>query len=379
MKEAVERLKGKAEAESMRTYINSLWKWKLSNVENNYYATFFKICSEGERLIILSNLYNRKLHEHLHFAFRSTLREATRRHSRKRLLTQKYLTRKLNNYFQRFKLGACIEEAKTWRTKFIETINGKKWIDFLEAFVRRKLADVLSQLQRHANRQKITYKLQDKLNRVSLIKMKYAFSAIRSTGIIRFYDMVLFAWNTVQCRLTAESFRVIKLTIFTHKLAEKITKISEKELKKHGYTKMVNKANLAVRSRISLNLMVYMFEQRLAKNKQAIIACFNRNARKIHSLNYLSAIIKTKSTQNQRHFYRILADDLEKKKLLNRFKKGMIIKKILDREDKKVLAKYFEELKKKENKWMTDSIRKFVIRSNIKTSMAVSFWRFRNY
>ena len=65
--------------------------------------------------------------------------------------------------------------------------------------------------------------------------------------------------------------------------------------------------------------------------------------------------------------------------LLTRFMKGMKIKKILDSQDKKLLRKTMEKLKKKENKWIVESMKRFIVRSHIKSSMAVSLWRFRNF
>ena len=57
----------------------------------------------------------------------------------------------------------------------------------------------------------------------------------------------------------------------------------------------------------------------------------------------------------------------------------MKIKKILDKQDRKLLQKTLNLLKKKENIWMANSIKRFVVRSNIKSSMAVSLWRIKNF
>lgn len=57
----------------MKTYVNSLWKWKMSNVEANYYAKFIKVFKESEELIILSNCINKKYYENIHFAFRNIM------------------------------------------------------------------------------------------------------------------------------------------------------------------------------------------------------------------------------------------------------------------------------------------------------------------
>lgn len=57
----------------------------------------------------------------------------------------------------------------------------------------------------------------------------------------------------------------------------------------------------------------------------------------------------------------------------------MAVKKILDKQDTKALKRIFNLLKKKENKWLLESIKRFVIRSNIKSSQAVSLWRLKAF
>ena len=57
----------------------------------------------------------------------------------------------------------------------------------------------------------------------------------------------------------------------------------------------------------------------------------------------------------------------------------MVVKKILDKQDNKALKRIFDLMKKKENKWVIDSIKRFVVRSNLKSSMAVSLWRFKSF
>lgn len=130
---------------------------------------------------------------------------------------------------------------------------------------------------------------------------------------------------------------------------------------------------------MSLQFIKYIFKQKLRGNTQTAINSFHKHTIKIHTFRNISNLVHNKKIENQKQLYTILRDALQKKNLLNRFKKGMIIKKILDKQDKKVLEKYFNLMKKKQNKWMIDSFRRFVIRSNVKASMAVSLWRLRIY
>lgn len=74
-----------------------------------------------------------------------------------------------------------------------------------------------------------------------------------------------------------------------------------------------------------------------------------------------------------------MKDVLNRQVMLNRFKKGMVVKKILDKQDMKAVAKMFERMRKKENKWIAGSIQRFALRTNIKASLAVSLWRLRNF
>jgi hypothetical protein len=57
----------------MKGYINSLWKWKMSNIQANYYSKFIKIMKESEEMIKFSNLLNKKIYENIHHSFRSIL------------------------------------------------------------------------------------------------------------------------------------------------------------------------------------------------------------------------------------------------------------------------------------------------------------------
>jgi len=46
----------------MKGYINSLWKWKMSSIQANYYSKFIKIMKESEEMVSFSNLLNKKIY-----------------------------------------------------------------------------------------------------------------------------------------------------------------------------------------------------------------------------------------------------------------------------------------------------------------------------
>ena len=89
----------KSDLESMKGYINSLWKWKMSNMQATYYSKFIKVFKEGEEMIKFSNIINKKYFEHVHNGFRSIMAEGEERTNRKREIVEKYLMKKFRSYF----------------------------------------------------------------------------------------------------------------------------------------------------------------------------------------------------------------------------------------------------------------------------------------
>lgn len=66
-------------------------------------------------------------------------------------------------------------------------------------------------------------------------------------------------------------------------------------------------------------------------------------------------------------------------KLLLRFKRGLAIQKVLEKQDKQLLKEYLNRMRKKENKWMELAIQKFATRASIRSSPAISLWRLKAY
>lgn len=59
-------------------------------------------------------------------------------------------------------------------------------------------------------------------------------------------------------RLFDESFSLLKITYQVGKIEEKIEKICEKEMKKTGFSKIYSKSILALKARMSLNMISLM-------------------------------------------------------------------------------------------------------------------------
>lgn len=90
-------------------------------------------------------------------------------------------------------------------------------------------------------------------------------------------------------------------------------------------------------------------------------------------------MFKEKKLSNEEEFFKIGKKVLENQLLLSRFQKGMAIKKIIEKQDKKLMRKTLDQLKKKENPWLIKSIRMFATHSSIKSSTMVSLWRMKAF
>lgn len=115
----------KKDMQMMKGYINSLWKWKMSNIQANYYSKFIKIMKESEEMIKFSNLLNKKIYENIHHSFRSILSAGNQKTNRKREIVEKYLTRRFRNYFIAFKNATLHTEINIWKSKYTDVIKAK--------------------------------------------------------------------------------------------------------------------------------------------------------------------------------------------------------------------------------------------------------------
>lgn len=157
-----------------------------------------------------------------------------------------------------------------------------------------------------------------------------------------------------------------------------MVKTVNKELKRHALNKIQARSNRIARYRIGLKFMAYAQQQVMKAKTSNVIRSFKKTSDKAHALRSITTMLLNKERLNMEQLFRIGKDSIEKSLLLSRFMKGMKVKKILDKQDRKIMGMTLAKLKKKENRWIAESVKRFVLRSHIKSSMAVSLWRLRN-
>lgn len=66
-------------------------------------------------------------------------------------------------------------------------------------------------------------------------------------------------------------------------------------------------------------------------------------------------------------------------KLLERYKRAQALKRILEKQDEQLKKAFLNRMRKRENKWMSDAVRKFATRAYLRSSPAVALWRMKTY
>ena len=66
-------------------------------------------------------------------------------------------------------------------------------------------------------------------------------------------------------------------------------------------------------------------------------------------------------------------------KLLERYKRAQLLKRILEKQDEQLKKAFLNRMRKRENKWMSDAVRKFATRAYLRSSPAVALWRMKTY
>jgi hypothetical protein len=106
----------------MKGYINSLWRWKMTNTENQFYDKFIKVFSQSEELLNLSKIMNKKENGTLHLAFAQIKNAAKERFDRKVYLVEKLFTKKAKTYFERMRAHVYREEISTWKSMYTQVV-----------------------------------------------------------------------------------------------------------------------------------------------------------------------------------------------------------------------------------------------------------------
>lgn len=87
----------------------------------------------------------------MHHSFRAINLVSSNRQNRKAQITEKYLLRKLSNYFQIFKYSVYQGEVKNWKERYTGTVKGEKMIEIFKHILQRVNLDLFDSIIRRNN------------------------------------------------------------------------------------------------------------------------------------------------------------------------------------------------------------------------------------
>lgn len=128
----------------MKGYINSLWRWKMTNTETQYYDKFIKVFSQSEEVLNLSKILNKKESDTLHFAFSQIKLSAKVRFDRKYYLVEKYLSKKVKKYIDAMRSHAYHSNVSTLKDMYSQVVKTEQFTNIIAKITRRQQNDVLN-------------------------------------------------------------------------------------------------------------------------------------------------------------------------------------------------------------------------------------------
>lgn len=158
-------LKKNREMNVLRNYINSLWRWKTSNIEAQYYTKFINVFRESEELLSLSRILNSKINAIYGHVFRKLQASQRIGADYRTTVVAKYLGRRAAAYFNEFKRNLKQTEVSFWKKQFQSSIKGMSVLTAFERSQRKFTCYVLKQWKERARKKthklKACYKLRD--------------------------------------------------------------------------------------------------------------------------------------------------------------------------------------------------------------------------
>lgn len=126
-------------------------------------------------------------------------------------------------------------------------------------------------------------------------------------------------------------------------------------------------------------MLITLINQNKNLDKRSVVQKFARNRIKHIAAEKLFDWCVSKNNSRVNLFFQKGSTIINMYKLLMRFKRGLAIQKIIEKQDKQLLKTYLQRMRKRENKWMELAIQKFATRASIRSSPAISLWRLKTY
>jgi hypothetical protein len=270
----------KKDMESLKGFINSLWKWKMSNIQATYYAKFIKVFKESEEMIKFSNILTKKHCEYVHCGFRAILAVGHSRTNRKREIVEKYLSKKMRNYFLAFRHATSHTEINVWKSKYTGTIKAKILYDILSTLLLKSKFMGMEKMKGYYNYTANIDLFQEKYEKFRQLQTEHAFEKIKWSGQAKLFGILE--------RLADKSLKAVLKDNFEHlnnrkrlsKLDDLIGRTVCKNLLYAGFSKINKRKERVIKGKLSIILLATLITQRRNTEKKQVIQCFTRNKSK---------------------------------------------------------------------------------------------------
>lgn len=213
-------LKKQREMNVLRNYINSLWRWKTSNIEAQYYTKFINIFRESEELLSFSRILNSKLNSIYHHVFSRLRNQNTRGAAYQTAIIAKYLSKRVSSYFALFRRNLKQKEVEFWRNRFQSSIKGISVVNAFEKAQRKFTFYVLKVWRHRANKKTAQIQAASKMDELILQWGRKRFGELVRAGKERKLGITLDMVQEVLDALRWEGFNAIKVHSVLGKLVE---------------------------------------------------------------------------------------------------------------------------------------------------------------
>jgi hypothetical protein len=261
----------------MRGYINSLWKWKLSNIEATYYTKFIKVFRESEEMITFSTQINKKLYENVHHAFRNILAVGHERTNRKREIVEKYLIRKARNYFLVFKNNTLRFEINIWKSKYTSSIKAKIISDVINAVFLKSKYFTFNTIRNYYVYSKNIDQFVNAINRYQAKNLKNAIDQIRLEG----FNKLALRVEKVSAKTEQNSLRIhfndLKQYANINRFSFMMMKIVNKYRKMEAFGCIRRRKDKTIKARFSLIMLATLINTNRQNKAKKAIKMINKN------------------------------------------------------------------------------------------------------
>jgi len=253
----------------------------------------------------------------------------------------------MRGYFMALRNSTATTEINIWKSKYTNSIKAKIIYDILGTLILRFKFSSMDNLKAHHDYASRIDLFTEKIQRFHQLQTEDAFNKIRLNAHNKFLNLLANLEEKSLNRTLRENFTLLNNIKKLSKLEDIIGRTLERSQIYNGFDRIRQRKEKVIRARLAITLLETLLAQRKNLDKRQVVQKFSKNRSKHIGAEKLTAWNASLYKSKASVFFQKGSAMINTNKLLLRFKRGLAIQKIIEKQNSQLLKTYLNKMRKK--------------------------------